>query len=311
MSSRLLDLQQRIQDTNALIKQTERTVSGTSGSPSIIANLRSLEKRRQMLEQDFFAVTEQYSRDVCSYRMFSQTDRYKLSGFAKALADFQSTFSLTYDALKNGPKQRAVLTPEVEAATGFDFAYAFSGSVGVVLTLENERLLIGGTWLDDAMSVVFDMAKAKTSSEIAEFAKRLGPPPIRSLYKWASDHVAAGTGAEIEWRKERVIHGSLLIQEQQLERLRDAIAATSDETVEVITETGKLVGIDTSTKRFRLELSSGQEIAGSTGDVVSEGHSVVVPSRVKARIEVKTKVHYSIDKEEKIWRLLETPEQIG
>lgn len=309
MSSRLLDIQQRIQDTNALIKQTERTVTGTS-SPSTIANLRSLEKRRAMLEQDFYSVTEQYSRDVCSYRMFSQSDKYKLSGFAKALADFQATFSLTYDALKNGPKQRAVLTPEVEAATGFDFAYAFSGSVGVVLTMENERLLIGGTWLDDAMSLVLEMAASKTSGEIANYAKKLGAPPIRSLYKWASDHVHAETGAEIEWRKDREIHGRLLLQEQQLERLRDAIAATSDVTTEVLPFTGKLVGIDTSTKRFRLEMADGTEIAGTTGDVISEGHSVVVPSRVSVRIEVKTKIHYSIDKEEKTWRLVEKPTQL-
>mgnify|MGYP000408300858 CR=1 FL=1 len=310
MSSRLLDIQQRIQDTNALIKQTERMVSGTS-SPSTIANLRSLEKRRQMLEQDFYAVTEQHSRDVCSYRMFSLTDRYKLSGFAKALADFQSTFSLTYDALRNGPKQRAVLTPEVEAATGFDFAYTFSGSVGVVLTMPNERLLIGSTWLDDAMNLVFEMAKAKTPEEIAQYAKKLGAPPIRALYKWASDHVSAETGAEIEWRKDREICGRLLIQEQQLMRLRDAIAATSDETTVVDTFSGTLVGIDKSTKRFRLEMPDGREISGTTGDVLGEGHSVVVPSRVSARIEVKTRVHYSIDKEEKTWRLMETPTQIS
>jgi hypothetical protein len=39
-------------------------------------------------------------------------------------------------------------------------------------------------------------------------------------------------GADIEWRKERSIHAALLVQQPELERLRDAIAATSDETVE-------------------------------------------------------------------------------
>lgn len=72
--SRLLDIQQRIQDTNALIKQTERTVSGSSGSPSVLANLRSLEKRRQMLEQDFFEIADR-TICVCGHRW-----RYHVGG---------------------------------------------------------------------------------------------------------------------------------------------------------------------------------------------------------------------------------------
>jgi hypothetical protein len=129
--------------------------------------------------------------------MFNASDHYKLSGYAKALADFQTTFSLTYDALKNGPKQRASLAPEVEAATAFDFGYAYSGSVGVVLTLENERLLLGETLLDETMAVVFSMAKAATASDVAAFAKRLGPPPVRALFRWATEHVAANMGAKL------------------------------------------------------------------------------------------------------------------
>jgi hypothetical protein len=306
--SRLTDLQQKIQDTNALIAQMERSVAGKSVPSSVLANIRSLEKRRAMLEQDFLLVADRQSRDVCSYRMFNPGERYKLSGFGKALADFQTTFSLTYDALKNGPKQRAVIPPDVEAATAFDFGYAFSGSVGVVMTLENERLLLGNTWLDETMGVVFQWAMAETSDDVAAFAKRLGPPPIRALYRWATDHVIAEMGADIQWRKERSVSGTLLLQQPELERLREAIAATSDETVDVITVTGKLIGIDTSTKRFRLELPDGEEVAGSSGDVVSEGHSVVVPSQQTARIEVKTRIHYSIDKEEKTWRLLDLRE---
>jgi hypothetical protein len=304
--SRLADLQQRIQDTNVLIEQMERRVAGAtnaSGASSHFANIRSLEKRRSMLEREFVNAADRQSRDVCSYRMFARGDRYKLSGFAKALADFQTTFSLTYDALVNGPKQRAVIPPEVEAATSFDFAYAFSGSVGVVLTLENERLLFGDTKLDETIAVVFEMAKAEHSKEIAAFAKKLGPPPIRSLYKWANDHVSAETGAEIHWVKNSV-ESVLLVQQQELIKLRDAIAATSDESVVQVTETGILRGIDTITKRFRLELPDSNEITGLLGDVVDEGHQVTVPSTKTARLELKTKIHYSIDKEERTWKLL-------
>jgi hypothetical protein len=301
--SRLLDLQQRIQDTNALIAQMQRSLQSPDVPRSVIATLRSLESRLQMLEHEFLELASRKSLDVCSYRMFTATDKFKLSGFAKALADFQATFSLTYDALKHGPKQRATISPEVEAATAFDFGYAFSGSLGVVLTLENERLLLGETLLDETANVVFQMAKATTSEEVAVFAKRIGPPPIRALYKWASDHVAADMGADIEWRKDGA-RSALLVQQQELYRLREAIAATSDETTERHTYTGTLKGLDVTTKRFRLERPDGEEIVGSTGDVVRAGHSVEVPSTQTVRLELKTKIHYSTDKEERIWRLL-------
>jgi hypothetical protein len=55
--SRLLALQQKIQDTNALISQIERSVTGPETSKAVIANLSSLEKRRQMLEDDFAVLT--------------------------------------------------------------------------------------------------------------------------------------------------------------------------------------------------------------------------------------------------------------
>lgn len=300
---RLLDLQQRIQDTNALIAQMQRSLQSPNAPRSVVATLRSLESRLQVLEEEFQVFAARKSLDVCSYRMFNQTDKFKLSGFAKALVDFQATFSLTYDALKNGRKQRATISPEVEAATAFDFGYAFSGSVGVVLTLENERLLLGETLLDETIGVVFEMAKATTSEEIAVFAKRIGPPPIRALYKWASDHLTADMGADIEWRKDSA-RTALLIQKPELYQLREAIAATSDETIQHETYTGTLQGLDVTTKRFRLERPDGEEIVGSTGDVVGPGHSRPVPSTQTVRLELKTKIHYSTEKEDRIWRLL-------
>ena len=69
--SRLADLQQRIQDTNVLIEQMERRVSGTpnaSGASSHFANIRSLEKRRSMLEREFVHAADRQSKDVCSYQ---------------------------------------------------------------------------------------------------------------------------------------------------------------------------------------------------------------------------------------------------
>lgn len=302
--SRLLALQENIQSTDTMITQLERTL--TLDAPrSAWANLRSLESRREMLEQEFFALADRHSRDVLSYRMFNPADRYKVSGYAKALAEFQNAFALTFDALKNGPKLRATISPEVEAATSFDFAYAFSGSVGVVMTLENERTLLAGTLLDDAIALVFETIKSETSSQVAEFAKTIGPPPIRALYKWSSAHLSAGMGARIEWRKNIEVTSSLLVQQPELERLRTAIAAVSDVEVLRFPVRGELLAWDIPAKRFRMRTFDGEEMAGSVADeALPQGESVEIPSLRSAIVERRSKIHYSTEKEDRTWKLL-------
>lgn len=299
----LLALQERIQETDALITRLERTL--TNESPrSAWANLRSLENRLEGLQQHFFDLADKNSRDVCRYRMFNPGERYKLSGFSKALSEFQNTCSLTFAALRSGPRLRGAISADVEEATSFDFAYAFTGSVGVVLTIENERLLLGGTLLDDAMSLVFDMAKAKNPSEIAEFSKKVGPPPIRALYRWATAHVAGQIGADIEWRKSGGVAHTLVMQEPELERLRLAIASTSDVEVETYNVRGELLAWDIPGKWFRLRSFDGDEMAGSVSDdALPAGESVEIPSIRSASLERRTKVHYSTEKEEHTWKL--------
>jgi hypothetical protein len=142
----LLDIQEKLQDTSAAIARAQRTLAQNLSIPSVAANLRSLEKRWNDLEHNFRAVADRIELDVCHYRLLFE-DRPTLIGLTSIWIDFQNLFSLVYDALKNGPKQRARLAPDVVSETSLGIAYSYPGSVGVVLTLNNERLLLGGTKL--------------------------------------------------------------------------------------------------------------------------------------------------------------------
>src|SRR4051794_6029534 len=173
--SKLLETIERIQDTQAAIKRLEEAAAKHPDVPSVAASLRSLQKRQRVLETTFSSLADEQWLDVCSYKILPEKEEgsLKLPSLTSALGDFQTLFTLVYDAIKHGAKQHGRATAEAAAATTFSFGYSFTGSVGFVLTLPNERLLTDETDLDRAMSTVFEMAKAENSEQIASFAKEL------------------------------------------------------------------------------------------------------------------------------------------
>lgn len=305
--SELLELRKQLQNTSATIVQLERALSADPESVGLQLNLGSVQKHFGRLEQEFAALATRESLDVCTYRLFSATDNspsISLRGLSSTLQDFQTAFSSLFDALKNGRRIRSRLTPDILEATSFGFGYAFTGSVGVVLTLPRERLLFGGDLLDDTVTTFFSLAHAPTREDISEMGKRLGPAPLRAIYRWAVAHLEDRLGADISWRHGEETSAVLFVQYQELERLSTEIAATSEETRELSEVVGLLTGADTQTKRFRFEPDGGDVIAGVFSDAINESHTVVLPSRYRARLEKITKIQYSSEHEQVTWHLL-------
>lgn len=305
--SELLELQHQLQDTSGTIAQLERALLATPDSVALQLNLQSVVKRFAHLEEDFKALATRTSLDICTYRVFAP-DRNKISlrGVTGALHDFQIAFSALFDAIKNGRRLRSRLSPDVVEATSFGFGYAFAGSVGVVLTMERERALFGGSLLEDTVNAFFGLAHAPTHEEIKEIGRRLGPAPLRAVYKWANAHVEDGLGADISWQptganREPV---TLFVQHQELQRLSTAIAATSEETREAVEYTGVLTGADTQTRRFRFDPDGAEDVSGTFADAINEAHTVTLPSRYKARLEKVTRIQYSSEQEQVTWTLL-------
>lgn len=297
--SALVELQLKIQDTTAAMAQLERLIMDTPDLPSLLANTRSLEKRLRNLEHQFRAEADQVGVDVCRYRVFANGSQPTLLGFAGPLIGFQNLVSLTYGAIIEGAKPTAHLKKEVVKESTFGFGYAFSGSLGVVLTLPNERLLFDevATALDRAIESIFNMAKAETSDDIRGFARTLGAAPVRALYRWANDHVRADAGADIEWRRAERVRASLFVQRPELERLSKAIEVTSDTRQQQIVLEGDLVGADVPNRTFHMKVGN-TEVRGKFSDAIGPEHTVVLPRPYKATIQVTTWTHYAADKDD-------------
>ena len=303
--SELLELQHKLQDTVSTIAQLEGSLARNPDSLGLSLTLESVVKRLDELQADFQDLADRKALDVCSYRMFRETDEGpSLRGFSSVLHGFQDAFSSLFDAIQNGPRKRSKLSADVVKSTKFGFGYAYAGSVGVVLTLERERLLFNFGPLSDTITTFFSLAQAPTRDDIREIGHRLGPAPLRSIFRWADAHVSDDLGVDISWR-----HGEnaerLLLERVQLQHLRDEIGATSEETREEFTLVGMLTGASVVTKRFDFQPDDSEAIHGRFEDAISAEHEVSIPNvRYRAKVEKTTIIKYSSEEEKRTWRLM-------
>ena len=303
--SKLGQIQEFLQDTGAAIAQTDKAITIDPKSPSLAAVRRSLEKKLRNLEVDFLKAASLSGIDVCSYRLFTEVgDAPDLGSLTRAFGDFQKLVSTVYSAVKGGPKQRATFSAEDAKETAFEFGYAFPGSVGFVLTINNERLLIGETHLDEAMGLIFGMVKAKVPEDIHPFTKQLGSGPVRALYRWALDHVSSGLGADIDWRRGELVRSKMFLPNVAFTELRNVLDKTGEERVEEVTLNGELIAVNLATKTFRMRFDSGDDVHGKFKDAISVGHKVELPKRYTATLTKTSRIIYSREEDEDSYFLL-------
>jgi len=139
--SELFEIQERLQQSGAIIARLEATLIDQPASESVIANLRSLRKMQRSLEAEFLRAADERGLDVFSYRIAPQFQMANAAALSKVLGTFQTVFSLMYEAIRTGqPKPDKRPSGDTESKTELLVAYTFSGSLGVVFALPNPRL---------------------------------------------------------------------------------------------------------------------------------------------------------------------------
>jgi len=301
--SRLEELQRELQEAGEAIARAERTVAAHPGIPSAAATLRTIMSWRDNVEAQFRTAADQIGLDICSYRIeLDERTRPTIAGMTAVLGEFQRVFTSVFHALKNGPKLRGKVSAESTEATAFEFAYTFRGSIGVMMTLQNERLLsLTKTDLDEAMDRTLALLSVKDHKEIQAIAEVVGLPALRYAHQWAVENANAGFGADILWQRESAVRQSARLQPAQIRSLASAIqSATAKEETTVI---GDLVDVDFTAKTFGLALKD-RTISGTFNNAISQSHPVVLPSRYQAVLRVIQRVVVEAGQEEKSYLLL-------
>jgi hypothetical protein len=295
----LATIQEQLQHVDELIAQLERSAADNP-RPSILANIRSLEKERRGLQLDFDKAAARAKVDVCRYRVVHQ-DVATLDGLTAVWREFQNALSLVYYSLKGHPLSRQPVKkgkkskiPDLPPPLQLGFAYTFPGSVGIAFTLPQEDFEMAGFFQDKdavmkAASTMFDLAKSYQDVEaVHRYVRQLGPVPVEAMYKWVNTNLEHHYGAGIDLQREGEVTDAVLIQYEEFTVLSEELARTTvEDRIEVV---GSLVAVDTVSNTFQINADSGEIYTGIFVDAITPDHVAHVPWRYKATILRITKV---------------------
>jgi hypothetical protein len=234
-----------------------------------------------------------------------QLPDYPIISVTRALASFQELVTTVFDAYRTQPKLRARFTADVVVGSTLSFGYAYPGSLGFVLTMPNERFLVGESELDRAIQTIFEMAKAERPAQLAAYVARVGVASIRRLYAWSQSHAEYGLSADIRWRRRQADRARLVVQKEELARLREIIDQASEENAEQFNVTGELIGLDIgSGNHFRISVPLAEDVAGRISDSFDRASHYEIHGRVTAGVIKRSKIYYSTEREEEWWELV-------
>jgi hypothetical protein len=296
-------LLERIRATYAHIAETEAVAVAHPGDRYVLASLSAVKEQAVQLEAEWLELSHEKQQEVCRYRLMSSAgEAYSASGFAKSLIEFQELFSQIYDAIKNGVKSRARVSGQVSSDSSFKLAYTFPGSLGVVLTVQDDLSLFENKF-GTAIDAFNDVMAVSTEFEVRDMAKTLGEAVVRKVFDWSQANVNAGYGVDVTWKMVDGTYKGQIVDRDSLERLSQIISRTSDIERRTLNLSGSLVAIDIPRKRFRLVVPDGDDFPG----VLSEGFDVsrkwAVNTSYRAKIEMETITHYATQKTDRTYKL--------
>jgi hypothetical protein len=245
----------------ARIAQIETVAAQHPSDRFVMASLESIKADVLQMELEWFEQCRIQQVEVCRYRLIAPAQTYTASWFAKSLLEFQELFSQIFDAKKNGVKRRARISGDTFTETAFGFAYSFPGSLGVVLTLQQEPNLFGDKFTD-SVAAFNDITSMNDEDDVREAATTLGDAVIKKIYDWSSINSKAGFDVDVTWASASGVKTGGLIDRSSLARIVDLIDKTKDVEKRQLRIPGTLVAIDTIKKRFRFVVPDGEDYSG-------------------------------------------------
>ena len=307
--SLLVHLQDKIRNTGAVISRLEAKLSKSPGSSGLSANILSMQRLHAKLQADFEEAADAVGFDVLHYRLLEANPTAK--SLAGAIGTFQEAITLAYDALRHGPKTRRVVSPASRSETELRVAYSYPGSLGVVFTVPNERMLIPDmqSYFDRATETIVNLGKTQGKKEIITDSERvIGRATLGAVYDWAKSNAQSRAGAAIEWRRAGSTRGAALIQPPEFIALTDSLEKISSTSEEALVIFGTLVGADIKSGRFHIVTSEDEDIRGRFSDAISESQVANLPGRYKATLRKTIETTYATD-EQKVTYFLDRLEQ--
>lgn len=241
--------------------------------------------------------------EICYYRIVPEiSGQYGIGRISACLLEYQNLFSQIHDAMKNGPKSRALVGKEAAEESTLDLAYTYSGSLGVALLARSDRDFFTGN-LDKPIEVMHQILDIDDVDRVKDLAHALGRAVVKRVHDWSKASVDGGFSADIKWKRSDGRLTGQMIDKKRLEKIVNFIDATADTTTSTIDMPVMLVGGDLQARTFHVTAPDGDSYKGQILEDASLPKELSLGRIYRAEIEVLETYHYATEVSKVVNRL--------
>ena len=268
----------KLQETEQAILRAEKELTADPRSAVLCWSLESLVKMRRQLESDFSEIANDQQLDVFRYRLFSESEeRMSAKALADSLREFQNVFSAVYAATKTGPQSDLRLSKDVKLGSQLHFGYAFTGSFGVVLTVNQQSDLYDTELVVNSVNSLFELARSRTDEQVRTLVSEMGPAPLKAFSTWAKIHADYRIGADISWRRGEA-RDEIFLTHQEIRRIAKRVQLPSRGNPERVVMRGVFDGASLINRSFQFKTHDGVKLFGRFTDAINREEGVSIGS---------------------------------
>jgi len=284
----------------ASVARLEGALARKPSDRGLSINLASMRRMAEQARLELERLAEVNNIEVCEYRMVPvQSGGYGLAHVSRVLLEYQNLFTQLHDAIKNGPKTKAMFGEEAEKESTLDFAYSYSGSLGVVMLARSDRDFFAGN-LDKSIDALYQILDVSDVDRVKDISHSLGRAVVKRVHDWSKAHVDGGFSADVQWKRSDGRILAQMIDRSRLAEIVGFIDATADEKTVPVTIRAMLVGGNVSSRSFHLSEPQGNTFIGHIGEGAELPQNMTLGQMYEAVIDVSETYYYATEKTKKI-----------
>lgn len=280
----------------ASVARLESAIQRNPKDRAAAINLASMRRLAEQATAEMERLAALNHIEVCRYRIVPIEGRsYGLGHVSKSLLEYQYLFSQIYDAIRNGKKSKASIGKDAEKESMLDFAYSYSGSLGVALLAQSERSFFDGS-LDKPIEAIYQILDISDIDAVRDIAQNLGRAVVKRVHDWSKANVDGGFSADIQWKRSDGRFLGQMIDCRKMQRIVEFIGATADEKIEPVDVKGMLVGGNMSSRTFHITVPDGETYTGQIDNEAILPKALILGRMYNATIVVSEINYYATEK---------------
>ena len=286
----------RAKRANASIAALERALLSNPDNQAAKINLAAMRKLARQSEAELEDLASKNAVEICRYRLVPMhSDEYGLGPIAKSLFEYQQMFSQIYDSFNNGIKSNKGVGAESKQKSMLEFAYTFSGSLGVVLLARSERDFFAGN-LDASIEMLYNIININNAESVREIASQRGTAVIKTVNDWCKANIEGGFSTDVKWKRSDGRYLGQMVNVSRFSDIAEIINSAADEQVEHVKVRGMMVAGNISSGSFQISVPGGETYSGSFHTELNRPSIISLGVLYDAVIEINDTYYYATDR---------------